>query len=57
MKLTLTTNDGTVIEQWDLDEYDFDKQFARAMLIGEIVSHVANTDEDGCQKENQPKGK
>lgn len=55
MKLTLTTNDGTVIEQWNLDEYDFNKQFARAMLIGEIVNHVANTDEDGCQKENQPK--
>jgi hypothetical protein len=40
MKLTLTTNEGEVIEQWDLDEYDLTKQLARSFLAGEISNQV-----------------
>jgi hypothetical protein len=45
MNLTLTTKEGEVLEQWDLDDYDLEKAFARQFLMNEIVIEVAKAKE------------
>ena len=52
MRANIVTNDGVLIEQINLDEYDLSKQFAKSALIAEIVDAV----ERGEGGENQPHG-
>lgn len=42
MKLTLTTNDGEVIEQWDVEDAfgDMDSSMARALMAMDIAAAV-----------------
>jgi len=47
MKLTLINKDGTILEQWDLKEYDLTKTFARQFLMQEIADEVAKEKERG----------
>jgi hypothetical protein len=53
MKLTLTTKEGEVVEQWDLDDYDLSKPFARQFLMTEIAGEISKLEErenKGCPK-------
>ena len=44
-KVTVTTNEGVVVEQFDLDDWDLTKPIARAHFHGEVDDAVARAKE------------
>ncbi len=49
MKLTLTDSESTVIEQWDISEYDLTKPIASQILINEIAYAVQGAKDEGTK--------